>query len=205
MNDNRLHSAAAARNRAPILEALRAVLPMNGRVLEIASGTGEHVVHFAAAFPAVTFCPSDPDPGSRESILAWIASCGVKNVAAPVALDAAKTPWPVAEADAIICINMVHISPWAATEGLFDGARAILSAGAPLYLYGPYRRCGAHTAPSNAAFDASLRAQNAFWGVRDLEALVDLGRARGFEAPEIVEMPANNLSLIFRRACETVP
>ena len=119
---------------------------------------------------------------------------------APLALDAATTPWPIEQADAVICINMVHISPWAATEGLFGNAAAILPAGAPLYLYGPYKRGGAHTAPSNAEFDASLRAQNPAWGVRDLETIAELGRQAGFEPPEIVEMPANNLSLIFRRS-----
>ena len=200
MSDRRLYSAAAARNRGPILDVLRGVLPSSGRVLEIASGSGEHALHFAAAFPALTFHPSDPDPQARESILAWIGSSGLANILPPIALDAAALPWPIASADAILCINMVHISPWAATEGLFAGAHAILAAGAPLYLYGPYKCGGAHTAPSNAAFDASLRAQNAAWGVRDLEALADLGRANGFDAPNVSDMPANNLSLVFRRS-----
>ena len=203
MNDSRLSSAATARNRGPILDVLRAVLPTKGLVLEIASGAGEHVVHFAAHLPTLTFCPSDPNAEARESALAWIAFSGVTNVAAPLALDAARTPWPIAHADALICINMVHISPWSATEGLFNGARAILPAGAPLYLYGPYKRGGAHTAPSNAEFDLSLRARNDSWGVRNLEEVADCAARNGFAGPEIVEMPANNLSLIFRLSSKT--
>jgi hypothetical protein len=199
MSDDRLFSAAAARNRGPILDVLRAVLPERGLVLEVASGSGEHAVHFAAELAKLTFAPSDPSAKARKSILAWIASTGVRNVQAPLALDAATAPWPIDRADAVICINMVHISPWAATEGLFNHAGEILPPGAPLDLYGPYKRGGAHTAPSNAAFDAGLRAQDPSWGVRDLEAMADLGCRSGFEKPEIVEMPANNLSLIFRR------
>jgi hypothetical protein len=200
MNDRRLSSAAAARNCGPILDVLRAVLPLKGLALEIASGAGEHIVHFAKHLPALRFCPSDPNPEARESTLAWIAFSGVTNVMAPLALDAAKRPWPIAHADAIICINMVHISTWSATEGLFNSARTILPAGAPLYLYGPYKRGGAHTAHSNVEFDLSLRARNASWGVRDLEEVVDCGTRNGFAGPEIIEMPANNLSLVFRFA-----
>lgn len=203
MNDNRLFSTTAARNRGAILDVLRAVLPKQGLALEIASGSGEHVVHFAAHLKKLTFAPSDPNPKARASVAAWIASSGVENVRAPLALDAANAPWPIERADAVICINMVHISPWATTEGLFDNAGAILPVGAPLYLYGPYKRDGAHTAPSNAEFDAGLRAQNPSWGVRDLETVADLGRQAGFERPDIVEMPANNLSLIFRRSAVT--
>lgn len=199
MSDKRLYSPSAARNRAPILDVLRAILPAQGLVLEIASGCGEHVVHFAARLPGLTFAPSDPSLEARESIAAWIAAAGLDNVMAPLALDAARTPWPIDRADAVVCINMVHISPWAATEGLFATARAILPAGAPLYLYGPYKRGGAHTAPSNAAFEEWLRAQDPAFGVRDLEAVADLAARTGFEGPQIVEMPANNLSLIFRR------
>jgi hypothetical protein len=199
MNEKRLFAPSVARNRDPILDVLRLVLPSKGLVLEIASGSGEHVVHFATHFPTLTFCPSDPNAEARESVLAWIASTGVTNILPPLALDASKTPWPIDHADAIICINMVHISPWSATEGLFKCARKLLPPGAPIYLYGPYKRKGAHTAPSNAEFDASLRARDASWGVRDVEALAKCGAAEGFEVPEIVEMPANNLSLIFRR------
>ncbi len=180
MKDARLSSASAARNRGPILDILRESLPRQGLVLEVASGSGEHVVHFAAALKWLTFAPSDPSPKGRESIAAWIAATGLDNVLSPIALDAAQSPWPVERADAVICINMVHISPWAATIGLFENASAILPSGAPLYLYGPYKRGGAHTAPSNADFDAGLRAQNSAWGVRDLEAVTDLAHRTGF-------------------------
>ncbi len=202
MTDDRLFAPAAARNRDPILQVLRAILPTSGLALEIASGSGEHVVHFATHLPTLTFRPSDLDAATRASVSAWIASAGVANVMAPLALDAAKTPWPIVRADAVICLNMIHISPWSATAGLFEGAGAILPAGAPLYLYGPYKRNGAHTAQSNAEFDASLRAKNAAWGVRDLEAVADCAAAKGFSGPEIVEMPANNLSVIFRRGAD---
>lgn len=190
---------AAARNRDPILAVLRGVLPASGLVLEVASGSGEHVVHFAAALPGLTFQPSDPDPGARASIDAWAAEAGLDTIRPAVALDAAAPGWPVAAADAVLCINMVHIAPWAATEGLMRGAAAILPPGAPLVLYGPYRRDGAHTAPSNAAFDADLRARNPAWGIRDLEAVAELAAAQGFRAPAVTPMPANNLTLVFRR------
>jgi hypothetical protein len=199
MTDSRLFAPAAARNRGPILDVLREILPGEGLVLEIASGTGEHVAHFATHLPRLTFQPSDPGAEARASIAAWIASTGAKNILPPLALDAAATPWPIAKADAIVCINMIHISPWAATEGLFAGARSLLPQGAPLYLYGPYKRGGAHTAPSNVAFDESLRAQNPAWGVRDLETVAAYAANSGFSAPQIFEMPANNLSVVFRR------
>lgn len=198
MTDKRLFAAAASRNRGPILDVLRGILPESGRVLEVASGSGEHVVHFAARFPKLTFTPSDPSARARDSVAAWIAYSGAGNIEAPLALDVTSAPWPIACVDAIICINMVHISPWSATQGLFVHASKIMPCGAPLYLYGPYRRGGVHTAPSNAEFDTGLRAQNLAWGVRDLEAVIDLARQTGFDGPEIVEMPANNLSLIFR-------
>lgn len=200
MPDRRLFAPAAARNRGPILDALRGVLPAEGLVLEIASGTGEHVIHLATHLPKLQFQPSDPDAGARLSIAAWIDQAGLGNVRAPIALDAASRRWPVADADAILCVNMAHISPWAATEGLFAGARTILTPGAPLCLYGPFKRDGAHAAPSNAAFDASLRAQNAAWGVRDLEAVAACAAAAGFGQPQVIAMPANNLCVIFRRA-----
>lgn len=202
--DERLHSPSAERNRAPIVAVLRDVLPARGTVLELASGTGEHVVHFAAEFPGLAFQPSDPDPAARASVAAWTAATGAANVRAPLALDVAAPGWEgdpgiPRPAAAILCINMVHISPWAATLGLLRGAAALLAAGAPLYLYGAYRRGGRHTAPSNAAFDASLRRQNAAWGVRDLEAVVAEAEARGLALAGTTEMPANNLSLVFRR------
>jgi SAM-dependent methyltransferase len=169
-------------------------------VLEIASGTGEHAVQFASALPELTFQPTDPDPGALTSIDAWAADAGSANLLPALRLDAAADPWPVMQADAIVCINMIHIAPWDAALGLLRGAAAILPPGAPLILYGPYRRDGRHTAPSNEAFDADLRARDPAWGVRDLEAVTEAARARGFTGPEIRQMPANNLMLLFRRA-----
>jgi hypothetical protein len=199
MTDPRLFAPSAMRNRDPILEVLRKVLPARGVVLEIASGSGEHVAHFAAALPGLTFQPTDPSPEARASIDAWIAETGLQNIRPAAALDATRPPWPLSWADAIICINMVHISPWAATQGLFNQAYEILQPGAPVYLYGPYLRRGVETAPSNLAFDASLRAQNSEWGLRDLADVAAVARENEFSAPEIVEMPANNLSVIFRK------
>jgi hypothetical protein len=199
--DERLYSPSTERNRAPIAAVLRRWLPATGTVLEIASGTGEHVRHFAAEFPNLVFQPSDPGARERVSIAEW--TTGMANVRPPLALDVVSAGWegdpgiPVPIA-AILCINMVHISPWAATLGLMQGAGRLLAAGGLLYLYGAYRRGGRHTAPSNAAFDENLRRQNAAWGVRDLEAVVAEAEARGFALADVVEMPANNLSLILR-------
>ena len=194
------YSAAAERNKDPILAVLRDVLPDEGLVLEIASGTGQHVRHFAARIPALTWQPTDADPALRETLAASIAAAGLDNVRAPLQLDVTRTPWPVATADALLCINMIHISPWAATLALLDGARTLLSAGAALYLYGPYRRDNQHTAPSNKIFDASLRERNPEWGIRDLEEVTSIAGAAGFVLDEVVAMPANNFSVIFRRA-----
>lgn len=180
-----------------MLAVLSRVLPPSGLVLEVASGSGEHVAHFARALPGLVFQPSDPDATRRASIDAWAAGLG--NVRPALALDAAAPAWPVAAADAVLCANMIHIAPWAAAEGLIAGAGRLLGAGGVLYLYGPFRRDGRHTAPSNAAFDADLRARDPRWGVRDLEAVAALANGAGFAPPEIVAMPANNLSVIFRR------
>jgi SAM-dependent methyltransferase len=200
-DDVRRVSPSVARNREAIWAVVKQHLPLSGLVLEIASGSGEHVVHFAReSAPGLTFQPSDPDPTALLSIDAWVLSAGVKNVRRALQLDAASDQWPVSCADAIICINMIHIAPWAATEGLVRGAARTLSAGGVLYLYGPYRRHGAHTAPSNEAFDVDLRTRDATWGVRDLEAVTALAAQAGFEVPLIEPMPANNLSVIFRRA-----
>ncbi|WP_225767550.1 DUF938 domain-containing protein [Inquilinus sp. Marseille-Q2685] len=199
MTDHRQYAPAAARNRDPILAVLRGVLPRTGTVLEIASGSGEHIVHFAAAIPDLVFQPSDPNPEARRSIAAWTADSGLANLRPPLALDAAAASWPVTTADAVLCINMIHISPWAATEGLMRGAASILPPGAALYLYGPYRRAGVATAPSNEAFDRDLRQRNTDWGLRELEAVAELAAATGFSGPEVAEMPANNLSVVFRR------
>lgn len=203
MPDPRRSAPAALRNRDAILTALRALLPPTGLVLEVASGSGEHAVHFAAALPDLVFQPSDPDPRARASIDAWAAGAGLPNLRPALALDAAMSPgaWPIARADAVLCINMVHIAPWEAALGLVRGAARLLPTGAPLVLYGPFRRGGAHTARSNAAFDAALRAEDPRWGVRDLEALAEA--AAGFGPPTVVPMPANNLVLAFRRAAET--
>jgi SAM-dependent methyltransferase len=199
MNDARRHAPAAERNRDAILAVLKRDLPARGLVLELASGSGEHAVHFAAALPDLVFQPSDPDAASCASIDAWAASAGLANLRPALALDATMPDWPIAAADAILCINMIHIAPWAAAIGLLQGAARILAPGGVLYLYGPYKRDGRHTAPSNDAFDRGLRARDPAWGVRDLEAVAALAAANGFAAPAIEPMPANNLSLIFRR------
>lgn len=199
MTDPRRFAPATLRNRQPILEVLQRVLPAHGTVLEVASGSGEHAVFFAGALPALDWQPSDPDADCRASIAAWTRDLGLSNVCAPLALDAAASDWPLDAADALVCINMIHISPWAATLGLFAGAARLLPAGAPLLAYGPYRRGGQHTAPSNAAFDADLKARNPAWGLRDLEAVEALAASHGFPLAEVVEMPANNLTLVFRK------
>jgi hypothetical protein len=192
---------AAERNRGPILGVLARVLPKAGVVLEIASGTGQHAVHFAAALPGVTWQPSDPDAASRASIDAWRQHASLANLNAPIALDVRTTPWPVPDSlAAIVCINMIHIAPWAAAEALFHGAGERLTSDGVLFLYGPYKRDGAHTAPSNEAFDAQLRATDPAWGVRNMEDVVELGRASGLSMDEAVPMPANNFCLIFKRA-----
>lgn len=199
MTDRRLEYPATLRNRDVILDVLRGVLPASGLVLEIASGSGEHVVHFARTFPDLTFQPSDPEDAALQSIAAWTKDSGLPNIRPPVVLDALSDHWPVTAADAILCINMIHISHWQATTGLIRGAAKLLRIGGPLYLYGPYRRADVVTAPSNEAFDASLKSRNPEWGLRDLEAVAELARAEGFSAPAITEMPANNLSVVFRR------
>jgi len=196
--DPRCFYPAAARNRDPILAVLRRVLPEHGLVLEIASGSGEHVAHFAAALPALTFQPSDRDATMLDSIAAH--ATGLANVRPPVALDVTAPAWPVVRADALLCINMIHISPWRATEGLMAGAGRVLGNGGVLYLYGPYRIDGRHTAESNAAFDASLRAQDPEWGVRDLGDVGALAARHGLARVETVAMPANNFSVVFRRS-----
>lgn len=203
MTDHRRHAPATQRNRDAILAVLARHLPARGLVLEVASGSGEHAVHFAGALPALDFQPSDADEASRASIDAWAAAAGCVNLRRAIALDAAAARWPIAAADAVLCINMIHIAPWSAASGLVRGAARLLAPGAILYLYGPYRREGRHTAPSNAAFDLGLRARNPEWGVRDLEAVAALAASSGFAPPLVEAMPANNLSLIFRRRTTT--
>jgi hypothetical protein len=198
--DPRRSAPHVARNAGPIAEVLREVLPERGLVLEVASGSGEHVVHFARAFPKLLWQPSDPEPAALRSIEAWRVEAGLFNLLPAIPLDARAAQWPVAKADAILCINMVHISPWAATLGLLRGAGRLLAAGAPLYLYGAYRQAGVATAPSNEAFDASLRARNPDWGLRDLEEVAAEADRAGFTLENVFEMPANNLSVVFRKA-----
>jgi SAM-dependent methyltransferase len=194
-----LHAAATERNKDPILEVLRGVLPPEGLVLEIASGTGQHVVYFARALPALRWQPSDASAAHLASIAAWSAASGAGNIAAPVALDVERAPWPVAHADAILNINMVHIAPFSAAEALFRGAAQILPPTGLLYMYGPFKRGGQHTAPSNERFDERLRGEDPRWGVRDVDDLQRFASGVGFGRAQIVEMPANNLSLVFRR------
>ncbi|WP_428670711.1 DUF938 domain-containing protein [Reyranella sp.] len=195
----RRQAPAAARNRQPILDVLEPHLPKRGLVLEVASGSGEHTAHFAQALPDLTFQPSDPDENARASIDDWTTTLGLANVRLALALDAAAETWPITEADAIACINMIHISPWASTVGLIRGAARLLPKSGTLYLYGPYVRAGVETAPSNLAFDRDLRARNPAWGLRPMEEVVALAQANGLAAPLVIEMPANNLSLVFKR------
>jgi SAM-dependent methyltransferase len=194
-----LTSPSAARNRDPILAVLQRILPHAGTVLEIASGTGEHAVHFAAALPHLTWQPTDQDEQALSSIAAHRIASGLPNLLPPLRLDAAAPDWPVERADAVVAINMVHISPWRATQGLIAGAGRVLPPGGVLYLYGAYKENGAHTALSNEAFDQDLRRRNPEWGVRDLDEVTELARTQGLDLAERIAMPANNLSLVFRR------
>jgi SAM-dependent methyltransferase len=194
-----LSSPSVARNRDPILQVLRRVLPRTGTVLEIASGTGEHAVHFAAALPHLKWQPTDHDEQALNSIAAHRAVSKLPNLLAPLRLDASAPDWPVERAAAVVAINMVHISPWRATQGLMAGAGRILPSGGVLYLYGAYKESGVHTAPSNEAFDQDLRRRNPEWGVRDLETVVEIAGNHGLELVERIPMPANNLSVVFRK------
>ncbi len=195
----RRHAPATARNRDPILAVLKRVLPDRGRVLEIAAGTGEHAVYFASAFPQLEWQPTDPDPAARASIDAHRAEADLSNLRAALALDASSETWPVAQAAAVIAINMIHISPIEATEGLMRGAGSLLADGAPLVTYGPYTIDDTHTAPSNEAFDRSLRSRDPRWGVRDIAALEAIAEPHGLVLEERVAMPANNFTLVWRK------
>jgi SAM-dependent methyltransferase len=199
MAEGLLESPAAERNKGPILDAIRARLPHAGVVLEIASGTGQHIVHFARAVPALTWQPTDADDDLRAAATERIRAAGLSNVRAPLRLDVLAADWPPAEADAIVCINMIHIAPWSATKGLMEGAARLLRPASPLFLYGPYKRGGRHTAPSNEAFDESLRARNPDWGVRDLDDVERCAKQHGFALVDVVAMPANNLTVTFER------
>jgi hypothetical protein len=193
------HAPATGRNREPIAAVLTEELPEAGLVLEVASGSGEHAVHFAGTYPYLVWQPSDPDPAARASIAEWKAEAGLPNLRAPFALDAAEADWPGDCAAAIVCINMAHISPQAATEGLFAHAPLLLPHGGPLVLYGPFLEQDVETAPSNLAFDADLRARDPAWGLREGAWLDRLGHAVGLERTRRVAMPANNLTLVYRR------
>jgi len=197
--DPRRHAPATLRNRDAIAAVLRDELPDVGLVLEVASGSGEHVVHFAVTFPALDWQPSDPDPAALASIAALRGDANLPNLRAPLLIDAASADWPIDAADAILCINMVHISPWSATLGLLASGAQLLAPDAPLILYGPYVEDDVPTAPSNLAFDQSLKDRNPQWGLR---TLTDVDRAAadvGLERTRRVAMPANNLMLVYRR------
>lgn len=199
MTDDRRSAPHVARNAGPIADVLRDVLPPHGLVLEVASGTGEHSLHFARSFPGLLWQPSDPEPAALRSIEAWRGGSGLPNLLPALSLDARAADWPLAAADAILCINMIHISPWSATAGLMRGAGRLLAAGAPLFLYGPYRRFGVEAAPSNEAFDESLRARNPEWGLRALEDVTAEAEQHGLALDRVVEMPANNISAVLRK------
>jgi cyclopropane fatty-acyl-phospholipid synthase-like methyltransferase len=197
--DARQYSPSTARNRDPILAVLRRVLPQGASVLELASGTGEHAVHLAAALPEMTWQPSDPDETARASIAAWIAAERLANLRPPLPIDVSSPHWGVEgqSFDALVAINMIHISPWEATLGLMAGAGRLLGEGGVLYTYGAYKRDGRHTAPTNETFDAWLKHLDPRYGVRDIESVEQAARAQGLTLREVIEMPANNLSLIF--------
>jgi SAM-dependent methyltransferase len=198
-SDRRLYFPHVARNRAPILAVLRRVLPRRGLVLEIASGGGEHAAYFAQHLPDAQWQPTDADAEMLESIAAHRDGADAANLLAPLQLDVTAAHWPIERADAMVCNNMIHISPWSSSEGLIAGAERTLPRDGVLYLYGPYQIDGRHTAPSNQDFDARLRAQNPQWGVRDLTDVTKLAQRHGLTLAETVAMPANNLSVIFRR------
>jgi SAM-dependent methyltransferase len=198
--DNRLSSPAFPRNREPIATVLAQLLPSSGSVLELASGSGEHVIHFARQFEQLSWQPSDPEPAARASIAQRRLEAGLANLREPLDIDAAGARWPAATFDVVVCINMLHIAPWTAAQGLMAGAGRVLRQGGGLYLYGPFARQGWTTAPSNLAFDRSLRAQNPHWGLRALEDVTALAETHGLALRQVVEMPANNLSVWFEKA-----
>lgn len=192
-------SAAAERNAAPILEQLREVLATTGSLLELASGTGQHAVTFAQALPKWQWQPSDVSEAALDAIGDRVARAGLPNLHAPVRIDVERLPWPVARFDAVYAANMMHISPWRACLGLLEGAATVLSRGAPLILYGPFLRDDVETAASNLAFDADLKRRNPAWGIRRLQSVTQVADVAGFAMEKVVEMPANNLLLVFRR------
>ncbi|NJL09718.1 MAG: DUF938 domain-containing protein [Calothrix sp. SM1_7_51] len=213
--DARQYAPATERNRESILEVLLQVLPATGTILELASGTGEHGVYFAPRLPNHKWLPSDPNPLARDSITAWKENSQIENLYPPIEIDVRLEKWSVEQdasskwsgfddlktspITAIVNINMIHISPWSSCLGLMAGTGRILPSGGILYMYGPYKLNGQHTAPSNQAFDESLRMQNPEWGVRDLDDVVNVAKAQNLQLINIYEMPANNLSVVFQR------
>jgi hypothetical protein len=195
--DRRAYAPSAARNREPILAVLSRVLPPAGLVMEISAGTGEHAAFFAEALPRLTWLPTDRDALALPSIAAHRAAADLSNLLPPLLLDAAAPDWPVSRADAVVCINMIHIAPWSACVGLMAGAARILPADGALYLYGPYKEGGVHTAESNHRFDLDLQLRDSSWGVRNLEDVVALAACHGLRHAETVTMPANNRSVVF--------
>lgn len=191
--EGRKFAPAVQRNREAIAAVLDDRLPRDGLVLELASGSGEHATYFAGLFPHLTWQPSDSDPHALSSIGAWREHAGLPNLLAPLSIDAAALPWPIDRADAVLCINMIHISPWSSTEGLIAGSRRLLKPGQPLFIYGPFLQEGVQTAPSNVAFDTSLRGWNPEWGLRRIDDVIALARGCGFTREQIMPMPANNL------------
>ena len=196
--DLRETAPSAERNKQPILGVLARVLPPRGLVLEIGSGTGQHVAAFAKALPALTFQPTEMDVSRHRSIMAWATADKLTNVLPPLAFDITRRPWPIERVEAVVCINVIHISPWQATLALMAGARRVLPVGGVLVTYGPYMRGGVHTAPSNEAFDASLRQRNPLWGVRDIDRVAEVANSEGLVLEESVPMPSNNFSLVWR-------
>jgi SAM-dependent methyltransferase len=201
--DGRLVVSSAERNSGPILKVLERVLPKTGLVLEVASGTGQHVVHFAQALKSLSWQPTEMDARCRRSISAWLVTANLTNARQPLDLDVRTLPWPVPTLDAIVCLNLIHIAPWSVAMALFAGAGLALREAGLLYLYGPYSVQGKHTAPSNAAFDGALRAQNPEWGIRDLDEVDSVAKEQGFDLAETIEMPANNFSVLFRKLTTT--
>ena len=201
--DARQYAPATGRNREPIFEVLAQIIQPDSNILEIASGTGEHAIFMASKLTSCCWIPSDVNSEAIESIAAWKKTCSLDNLKLPLLIDVAQPGWQQQlngqEINAIVNINMIHISPWQSCLGLFKGAGEILPEGGILYLYGPYKRDGEHTAPSNASFDSSLRDRNPLWGVRDLEAVVAAAAAENLTLQQVIPMPANNLSVIFSR------
>lgn len=191
------HAPATLRNREPILAVLKRWLPSSGLVLEVAAGSGEHAAFFAPLFPGLEWQPTDRDADALASIDAWQGEAGIATLRPALALDVRAEPWPVERADAVFCANMIHIAPWDCALALLRGAGRILPAGGLLILYGPFRVGGRHTAPSNEAFDAELRARDPAWGVRDLEAVGEAAQAAGLDHLETAPMPANNLTVVW--------